>query len=79
MPNVKELQSIVDYGALPPAIDPIFGPTAGTLADPFPYVSSTTEAHAPAFVLQVSFIDGFIDDNFRDAPLHVRAVRGGPR
>jgi hypothetical protein len=78
IPNVRELQSIVDYGALPPAIDPVFGPTAGTLADPFPYVSSTREAHAPDFVLQVSFIGGFIDDNFTNAPLHVRAVRGGP-
>lgn len=77
IPNVRELQSIVHYGALPPAIDPIFGPTAGTLDDPIPYVSSTTEAHAPAFVLQVSFIGGFIDDNFTYGPLHVRAVRAG--
>lgn len=74
---MRELQSIVHYGALPPAIHPVFGPTAGTLDDPVSYVSSTTEAHAPDFVLQVSFIGGFVDDNFRNAPLHVRAVRGG--
>jgi len=79
IPNVRELQSLVDYGLLPPTIDPIFGPTAGTAADPFPYVSSTTLPNGPDFVLQVSFIYGFITDNFRDAPLHVRAVRGGPR
>ncbi len=79
IPNVRELQSIVDYGALPPTIDPLFGPTAGNLADPFPYVSSTTLPNGPDFVLQVSFIYGSINDNFRNAPLHVRAVRGGPR
>ncbi len=79
IPNVRELQSIVDYGLLPPIIDPIFGPTAGTLADAIPYVSSTTLPNGPDFVLQVSFVHGSIDDNFRDVPLHVRAVRGGLR
>lgn len=80
IPNVRELQSIVDYKEFPPTIDPIFGPTAGPLTDiAIPYVSSTTLTNGPDFVLQVSFLYGSINDNFRYAPLHVRAVRGGPK
>jgi uncharacterized protein DUF1566 len=43
VPNVRELQSIVDYGVFNPTIDPIFGPTATSR-----YWSSTTFALDPS-------------------------------
>ncbi len=75
IPNVKELQSIVDYGQFSPAIDPTFpGPTAA-----FFYWSSTSGALGlPFYAWSVYFSSGLVsiggkDNNF----YHVRAVRGG--
>jgi Protein of unknown function (DUF1566) len=72
IPNVRELQSIVDYG-FDPSIDPIFGPAA------FLYWSSTSFASDPASAWVVSFFIGnvFFDDK-RDT-FQMRAVRGGPK
>src|SRR5262249_16818348 len=61
IPNVRELQSIVDYGRCAgcgsdtAAIDPIFGPTAAS-----EYWSSTTFALDPSFSWIVSFDFGYV-------------------
>ena len=82
--NVKELQSIADYGRCGPpggncadqaAIDPMFGPTA--VSD---YWSSTTLAASPALAWVVGFGFGsvlFDDKSVFSHALRVRAVRGG--
>lgn len=79
IPNVRELESIVDYGVSLPAIDPIFGPT--TSADL--YWSSTTFAFNPSFAWAVAFDSGAVGVGGKGgslAPLRfVRAVRGGPK
>ncbi|MGH8470818.1 MAG: DUF1566 domain-containing protein [Gammaproteobacteria bacterium] len=72
LPNVKELQSIVDYGRVNPSIDPIFGPTAASF-----YWSSTTFAFFPALAWIVTFSGGSVFNRNKDNTLHVRAVRGG--
>lgn len=76
LPNVRELQSIVDYGRKAPAIDPVFG------ASWYVYWSSTSYGGSAWGVLfrngSVSFHDefvGFIDGNA--SPNYVRAVRNG--
>jgi hypothetical protein len=73
IPNVRELQSIVDYGRSLPVIDPIFGPTAAGL-----YWSSTT-FHTPDGAWNVGFDDGSVGANEKGLDFHVRAVRGGPK
>ena len=78
LPNVRELQSIVDYGRFGPAIDPVFGALSSG------YWSSTTyEGGGTDGGWSVNFSDG--DDyngvdvgTARAGPLLVRAVRSGP-
>ena len=82
LPNVQELQSIVDYGRFDPAIDPVFG----SLADI--YWSSSSIVGKPVYAWLVIFGGGSVDgfgakDGTPDgAPpggykFLVRAVRGG--
>ncbi len=73
LPNVRELQSIVDYGRFSPASDPVFGPWSSF------YWSSTSYALAPDRAWVVLFFDG-LDNGYDDkATLHyVRAVRPAP-
>ena len=73
IPNVKELQSIVDYGVFNPAIDATFpGETAAG-----DYWSSTTYAVGSSGAWSVFFADGFVDVVGKANPLPGRAVRGG--
>jgi len=76
LPNVRELQSIVDYGRLYPAIDPVFGGVSDN------YMSSTTYVLVPGYPRFVSFHDGSISGSFFGMTpsvlrAYVRAVRGG--
>ncbi len=73
LPNVRELQSIVDYGRINPSIDPVFGAFSAW------YWSSTSYAGYPFFAWGVHFYDGFVffGDDLGDHS-DVRAVRGGP-
>jgi Protein of unknown function (DUF1566) len=73
IPNIRELQSIVDYGKQGPVIDPIFGPTDAAF-----YWSSTTDAGSSLNAWGVDFLDGrtFAPDK---GARYVRAVRGGPQ
>jgi hypothetical protein len=75
IPNVRELQSIVDYGVANPSIDPIFSPNVGGT-----YWSSTHRAFEHG-AWAVDFENGLVYtgvENFVDA-WSVRAVRGGPK
>jgi hypothetical protein len=72
LPNVRELQSIVDYGRPDPAIDPVFG------ALPRQYWSSTSVADNPGFVWIVVFSGGSVVDTGKGNRSSVRAVRNAP-
>ncbi len=75
LPNVRELQSIVDYGRFDPSIDPIFD------ALPEGYWSSTSFADNQEFSLAgwaVYFDDGGVDTGFKNSGFSVRAVRNAP-
>jgi Protein of unknown function (DUF1566) len=75
IPNLREMQSIADYGRFNPSIDPIFTPTAASI-----YWSSTSIATFPSGVAWgVDFVVGDIDAFSKVDGFHVRAVRGGRR
>jgi len=70
LPNVRELQSIVDYGRRGLSIDPVFG------AESESYWSSSTSVVSPSGAWFVCFYDGAVSDT--DKILvddYVRAVR----
>ena len=72
LPNVRELQSIVDYGRHRPSIDPIFG------AEPWSsYWSSSTSFYNPAYAWGVGFYSGHMGSDDKTVGLSVRAVRSG--
>jgi len=73
LPNVRELQSIVDYGRVNPSIDPVFGAFSSG------YWSSTSSADSPDVAWDVQFYDGDVGlDNGKGFHYYVRAVRRGP-
>lgn len=73
LPNIKELQSIVDYGTVNPAIDSTFsGVTAASS-----YWSSTSHAAFPTGAWFVFFDGGGVLASNKVDTLRVRAVRGG--
>ncbi|MBI3249078.1 MAG: DUF1566 domain-containing protein [Deltaproteobacteria bacterium] len=74
IPNIKELQSIVDYSRpYPnPTIDPVFGPSVTTY-----YWSSTSNANAPSYAWNVTFLNGHVFYDGKSNYFFVRAVRGG--
>lgn len=73
LPNVRELQSIVDYGRFNQSIDSVFGAVSDL------YWSSTTVAGFPGDAWVVVFRDGVVDPLVeKGGQGHVRAVRSGP-
>jgi hypothetical protein len=72
LPNVRELQSIVDYGRINPSIDPVFGALSSF------YWSSTSFAAGPDFAWFVEFHDGSVGIDGKDFSIYFRAVRSGP-
>ena len=79
VPNIKELQSIVNYGNVSPAI----GETTGGGAAPFTntqsyhYWSSTTYAASTGYAWNVDFYDGLVKYDGKTNAYYVRPVRGG--
>lgn len=72
LPNVRELQSIVDYGRVNPAIDPVFGSV------PSGYWSSTSSTGNPGGAWLCNMVDGIIDIDGKEGPFYFfRAVRSG--
>ncbi len=75
LPNIRELQSIVDYGRKEPAIDPVFG------ALPQYYWSSTTNVDTSNDAWGVGFNVGYVGVRPKTGDLDfsfnfIRAVRG---
>jgi hypothetical protein len=90
IPNVKELESIVDFGTDHPAIATAFntncvsGCTVLTCSCTYVNVqsshywsSTTNHAQDPGHAFLVLFTDGFVSQDFKVTPYWVRAVRGG--
>jgi hypothetical protein len=89
IPNVRELQSIADYGRFAPAVDPSFhGPVCGTFCplvmDPAcgctasgAYWSSTTVEASARRAWNVRFRHGTQGTTAKTYNRAVRAVRGG--
>lgn len=72
IPNVKKLQSIVDYSMNDPASS-----VPGSIAQPDEsfYWSSTTRAGTPSIVWFVYFLDGTVSTSGKDSAFFARAVR----
>lgn len=72
LPNVRELQSLVDYGRGNPSINPVFDVLATA------YWTSTFGAAVPEGAWIVRFSGGIVGFVGRDFLCHVRAVRSVP-
>jgi hypothetical protein len=74
LPNIQELQSLVDYSrnAVPaiPAGTPFINVQSG-------YWSSTTYANYPPYAWMVNFIGGFVDNDDKTTVNYVWCVRDG--
>ncbi len=91
IPNVKELQSIIDYGTSNPTVDMAFNNNPGLLATcgvadcsltaSAIYWTSTTYAVSTAGAWNVNFFDGDVNKidvgGLKSVSNRVRAVRGG--
>ena len=85
VPNVNELQSLVDYGASYPAIDAAFNTNCATTCTVLTcsctqssaYWSSSTYEDIPSNAWVVYFQDGYVVGYLKDNSGYVRAVRGG--
>jgi len=73
LPDINELQSIVDYSRFDPAIDANTFPNTQSSI----YWSSTTDDSYPSFAWQVYFNYGNIYSYNKSNLYYVRAVRGG--
>jgi hypothetical protein len=76
LPNLRELQSLVDYGGYTPAILPAGHPF--TNVKPGTYWSSTTYPHITTGAWLVSFTDGNVNYSSKNNLNYVWCVRGGP-
>lgn len=73
LPNIKELQTIMDYGKYDPAIDETYFPNTAFSY----YWSSTASADGSGSAWGVAFGDGRVDANLKSNSYYVRCVRGG--
>ena len=71
LPNVRELQSIVDYGRWDPAIDPVF-----SVVSDFWYWSSSSRVDDPTYAWSVSFYCLIVAPADKEGGGFVLAVRG---
>ncbi len=72
LPNIRELQSIIDYGRFSPSIDPAF---SGLVTA---YWSSTTSDGNVGSAWIVDFGGGDVHDLVKSRNIYVRAVRKAP-
>ena len=73
LPNIRELESIVDDSTCSPAIDSTYFPNTNSSE----YWSSTTNAGGTSDAWHVDFSDGGVDYNDKGDRYYVRCVRGG--
>jgi len=74
LPNVRELESIMDYGRSNPAADPVFRFTTDQFTQ---YWTSTTTLGDPRLAYFINFTIADVTRAEKCAGLSVRAVRGG--
>ena len=74
LPNLREMQSLVDYGQSSPAL-PSGHPFTGVHF--IDYWTSTTNADDTLDFWIVSLFDGFVYNGEMGSPLYVWPVRGG--
>jgi len=78
LPNINELQTLVDYGRVAPAIDPKFNNGVDSFTQSSFYWSSTTYQSNPFLAWSVYFFDGQVNLILKNSgSSYVRAVRGG--
>lgn len=83
LPNVKELQSLIDYGFYSPALSNAAGTAKWTEGDAFSgvqssyYLSSTTGADSTSIAWSVGLYGGHVYDNYKWTNIYVWPVRGG--
>jgi len=85
VPNVNELQSLVDYGAVGPAVSPAFNTGCAASCTVLTcsctvsanYWSSSTYQNNPNNAWNVNFNDGNVNNDNKTNTNYVRAVRGG--
>jgi hypothetical protein len=78
LPNVRELQSLIDYGRFDPAVAPEFDDCdRGSCTVSGSYWSSTSAFSAGILAWRVNFVDGFQLVGGKTFDVRVRAVRGG--
>lgn len=75
LPNVRELQSLINYGQYNPAL-PAGHPFTGVQSDY--YWTSTTYARYITLAWSVSFYEGQVYTLGKDGAFYVWCVRGGP-
>lgn len=84
LPNVHELQSLIDYGRFNPSLCNTAGTGPWTSGDPFTnvqssyYWSGTTYVSAPSYAWYVAVYDGVVSGFVKTLPYYVWPVRGGP-
>jgi hypothetical protein len=76
LPNVKELQSLIDFGQTSPAL-PSGNPFTGVLTSPWPIWSSTTVTGTPNTAWYVNPYTGLISTDSKTNSAYVWPVRGG--
>lgn len=74
LPNLRELESLIDYSQFDPSLPPGH-PFLNSVSSY--YWSSTTYARSSDWAWHVYFGDGFVDWGFKSNSYYVRAVRGG--
>jgi hypothetical protein len=73
LPNINELQTLLDHSNFNPAIYPIFKPH--TVSSD--YCSSTSNIRHSHFASSVDFYYGYVGDFAKPSICYVRAVRAG--
>jgi len=85
LPNRRELESLVDAGAVSPAVRPAFNTGCGLGCTVLTcsctvssyYWSSSTYQSSPGYAWGVDFGAGGVYYDYKTDPGYVRAVRGG--
>lgn len=72
LPNIKELESLVDKTRQNPTLDQAFFPDAHAS----PYWSSTTHPSQPKFAWHMDFSNGRVSNNTKYYSMYARCVRG---
>jgi len=84
LPNVRELQSLIDYAFYSPALPNTLGTDKWAEGNPFKgvqssyYWSSSTYAFYTPYAWYVNFYDGDVAYNDKGNSYYVWCVRGGP-